>query len=80
MVSRRASARSPGPAARPDARPEQRSRGGRLRISQEVLQEYPAFAILEHLDRLKVSRVLRDKPDASCVVVQKGQEVVLEEF
>jgi len=35
-----------------------------LRISLEILEDYPAFAILEHLDRQDVARAIRDRPGA----------------
>jgi hypothetical protein len=57
-------------------------RGGKsptLRIARYVLEHYPAFAILEHLDRLKVAAAIRARLAAQLVVVQNGQRVTLEE-
>jgi hypothetical protein len=34
-----------------------------LKISQKVLEYYPAFATLEQLDRLNVASVIRRRPD-----------------
>ena len=50
-----------------------------LRISVEVVEVYPAFAVLEHLDRLRVAAVIRARPDARYVVVQNGLRVTLEQ-
>lgn len=50
-----------------------------LRISQKVLQDYPPFAVVELLDRLKVTAAIRARPDARYVVVQNGLRVTLEE-
>jgi len=50
-----------------------------LRISQQVLDHYPAFAVLEHLDRLGVADAIKAHPDTCLVVVQKGPRVTLEE-
>jgi|SRR5215207_5302830 len=36
----------------------------RLIISQQVLTDFPAFVVLEHLDRLEVGAVIRRRPDA----------------
>jgi len=51
-----------------------------VRISQKVLEDYPAFAVLEHLDRVNVAAAMRARPDARYVVVQNGLRVILEEF
>jgi len=50
-----------------------------LRISRQVLEDYPPLAVLELLDRLKVAAGLRARPDARYVVVQDGLSVTLEE-
>jgi hypothetical protein len=50
-----------------------------LRISQRVLEDYPAFALLEHLHLLRVADHIRKRPRARLVVVQNGQQVTLEE-
>jgi hypothetical protein len=50
-----------------------------LWISQAVLEDYPAWAVLYHLDRLRVAATLRADPAARLVVVQKGTAVVLGE-
>jgi hypothetical protein len=50
-----------------------------LRIARYVLEHYPAIAILEHLDRLRVAAAIRARPAARLVVVQNGQRVTLEE-
>ena len=50
-----------------------------LRIAGQVLDEYPAFAILYHLDILKVASAIRRNPRAHLVVRQRGTAVVLEE-
>jgi hypothetical protein len=57
-------------------------RGGKsptLRISRRVLESYPAFVLLYHLDQLKVARAMRAQPEARLVVVQTGSTVVLGE-
>ena len=60
----------------------QEVRGGpspTLRISQSVLEDYPAFAVLYHLDTLKVAAAIRARPDARFVVVQNGSRLTLKE-
>lgn len=57
-------------------------RGGKsptLRISRKVLESYPAFVVVHHLDLLKVAAAIRTHPEARFVVVQNGQRVTLEE-
>jgi len=57
-------------------------RGGKsptLRIERKVLEDYPAFAVLHHLDRLRVAAAIRARPDAHFVIVQDGSKVTLEE-
>jgi hypothetical protein len=57
-------------------------RGGNsptLHIARYVLEHCPAFAILQHLDRLKVAAAIRAQPAARLVLVQNGQRVTLEE-
>jgi hypothetical protein len=39
---------------------------------RQVLTDIPAFAILEHLDRLKVADAIRRRPGASYVLLQDG--------
>lgn len=50
-----------------------------LRISRKVLDAYPAFVVLYHLDTLKVADAIRERLDARYVVVQNGSKVTLEE-
>jgi CheY-like chemotaxis protein len=50
-----------------------------LTISRNVLESYPAFVLLYHLDQLKVANIMRAQPEARLVVVQKGSAVVLYE-
>jgi hypothetical protein len=50
-----------------------------LRICRKVLEDYPAFIVLHHLDELKVAQAIRAQPEARLVVVQNGQRVTLEE-
>jgi hypothetical protein len=50
-----------------------------LRMSQKVLEDYPAWALMHHLKELKVAQALRSRPDAPLVVVQNGPRVTLEE-
>lgn len=49
-----------------------------LRISRKVLEDHPAFAVLYHLDTLKVAAAIRARPDARHVVEQNGSRVTLE--
>jgi hypothetical protein len=51
-----------------------------LWIARSVLEEYPAFALLEILDQLNVARAIRARPDARLVVVQRGSRVTVEEW
>jgi hypothetical protein len=51
-----------------------------VRISQQVLTDFPAFAILENLHRLELAAAIRRRPDAQYVVVQNGLTVTLEEI
>jgi hypothetical protein len=46
-----------------------------LRISRQVLESYPAFVLLYHLDELKVARAMRAQPEARLVVVQNDSKV-----
>ena len=58
-------------------------RGGKsptLRISRRVLEDYPAFVVVHHLDELKVAPAMRTQPDARLVVVQEGSTVRLREM
>jgi hypothetical protein len=50
-----------------------------LRISREVLETYPAWALIHHLDQLRVAQAIRARTDARLVIRQKGDSVVLEE-
>jgi hypothetical protein len=50
-----------------------------LRIAGRVLEEYPAFVVLYHLDQLKVGNAIRGSPAAKLVVVYDGSRVKLEE-
>jgi hypothetical protein len=50
-----------------------------LRIARSVLEDYPAFALVEILDNLRVAGAIKTRPAAHLVVVQKGLRVVLEE-
>jgi hypothetical protein len=51
-----------------------------LRISRPVLDDYPAFVVLYHLDQLKVAHAMRANPAARLGVVQEGPGVSLQEF
>jgi hypothetical protein len=51
-----------------------------LGISREVLDEFPAWAVLHHLDRLNVAAEIRRRPAARIVMVQKDGTVVLDEL
>ena len=51
-----------------------------LRISQKVLEDYPAFIVVHHLEELKVARAIRALPEARLVVVQHGSKVTLAEL
>lgn len=51
-----------------------------LRIARYVLEHYSGFAILYHLDNLRVAAAMKAKPGSSLVVIQRGTEVVLEEW
>jgi hypothetical protein len=44
----------------------------------EVIESYPAFVLLYHLDELKVVKAMRAQPNSRLVVVQKGSTVVLD--
>jgi hypothetical protein len=44
-----------------------------LRIFRYVLEHYPAFIVLHHLEELKVAQVIRARPEARMVVVQNGE-------
>lgn len=50
-----------------------------LRISRQVLESYPGFAVLEFLDRLNVATTIRARPEARYVMVQSGSRVTMEE-
>ena len=50
-----------------------------LRISREVLEGYPPFAVIEHLSRLRVADAIRTQPHIRWVLVQRGTRVLLEE-
>jgi hypothetical protein len=51
-----------------------------LRITQSVLEDYPAFALPEILDRLNVAAAIRAEPAAKLVVAQRDGRTVLEEW
>jgi hypothetical protein len=48
-----------------------------LRISREVLEGYPPFAVVEHLGRLRVAERMRTQSHRRWVVVQRGSAVEL---
>jgi hypothetical protein len=50
-----------------------------LRISREVLELYPGFAVAEHLRRLRVAQALHAQPHRRWVIVQRGSAVELVE-
>jgi hypothetical protein len=50
-----------------------------LRISREVLETYPGWALIVHLDQLRVAAVIRAQPQARLVVTQQGDSVVFKE-
>jgi hypothetical protein len=50
-----------------------------ISISQQVLVDFPAFAIVENLNRLEVADAIRRRPDAQFTLVQNGLAVMLEE-
>lgn len=50
-----------------------------LRIARNVLEAYPPFAVVWHLDELRVAAAIRARPDARYVVVHSGLKVTLEE-
>lgn len=58
---------------------DRRGKSLTLRIAQQVLDEYPAFAILYYLDILKVAGAIRRNPRANLIVRQRGTAVLLEE-
>jgi hypothetical protein len=51
-----------------------------LRIARYVLEHYPAFVVLYHLDQLKVAQAMRARPAARLVVVENGEKVSLVEL
>jgi hypothetical protein len=51
-----------------------------LRISRQVLEQYPAFVVLYHLlDTLNAASAIQAHPGARPVVLEKGTKVVLEQ-
>jgi hypothetical protein len=50
-----------------------------LRISRRVLEDYPAFVVVHHLEQLKVAKAMRARPEAQLVLLQNGSKVALEE-
>jgi hypothetical protein len=50
-----------------------------VRITREVLETYPGWALIHHLDELRVAAAMRARPEARLVVRQKGDTVVLED-
>jgi hypothetical protein len=58
-------------------------RGGNsptLRITRAVLEDYPAFALMEHIARLRVADAIRREPGATFLVAEQGDKVVLARF
>ena len=51
-----------------------------LRITQSVLEDYPAFVIPEILDRLNVAAAIKAEPTAKLVVAQRDGQTVLEQW
>ena len=51
-----------------------------LRISRTALEDFPAFALWEILDRLNVAAELKARPDACLVMVKRGVRALLEEL
>jgi hypothetical protein len=51
-----------------------------LRISRQVLEDYPAFVVIHHLDQLKVASAMRAYPEAQLVLTQKGLQVSLDQI
>jgi hypothetical protein len=49
-----------------------------LRISRDVLESFPPFVVVLHLDRLRVAAAIH-RPQFRLVVVQQGTAVVLAE-
>jgi hypothetical protein len=50
-----------------------------LRISRRVLETYPGFIVVHHLDELKDAKHMRARPEAEFVVVQDGGTVTVKE-
>ena len=51
-----------------------------LWISQKVLEDFPAFIVIHHLEELRVAQAIRARPEARLVVAQNGSMVTLEEI
>ena len=49
-------------------------------VSRYVLEHYPAFVVLYHLDTLKVARAIQADSGARLVVTQEGTIVNLKQF
>jgi hypothetical protein len=55
-------------------------RGGKsptLRIERKVLEAYPAFAVVYHLDQLRVAAMMKALPEARLVVAQDGDAITV---
>jgi hypothetical protein len=50
-----------------------------LQITKVVLDDNPAFIVLEYLDRLQVAQAIKANPDIRFVLSQEGSGVVLAE-
>ncbi len=50
-----------------------------LRIARKLLEDYPTFVVLYHLDNLNVAAAIRARPGAGFVLEQKGRTVSFEE-
>jgi hypothetical protein len=64
---------TPGGTISPAANPR------RSGFPRRVLDDYPAFVVLHHLDELKVAQAIRHNPRCGWLVVQNGTKVTLEE-
>jgi hypothetical protein len=51
-----------------------------LRLARYVLEKYPAFLVVQHLETLKVAQGLRGQPDAMLIVTQSGSRITLKEL
>jgi hypothetical protein len=58
-------------------------RGGKsptLRIARYVLEKYPAFIVVHHLELLKVARAIRARPEGRLIVGMDGGRIALKEL